>query len=188
MPAFLVPLAISGISALAGALGNRKKKVETQSSTTPTFAPEVQGILSQVAPHLQSVISDPSKGLEGLRVAGRDQINEAYANVPQMLAQKYGRNAASGESGKFYGAGQAAEFQRLSQMGGLEQQLLQAAIQRQDSGVQAALQLIGMGRGQNQTGTQTQPGNMLGGAVSNGLDAASFLYTLSQLSKGGGIK
>lgn len=183
MPAFLAPLLIAAGSSIAGALSNRSKKVQTESTSTPTFAPEVRALLGQLAPHIMGQINNPAQGLDGLRVAGREQINQDYAGVPDMLAAKYGRNAGQGASGKFGSAAAGAEFNRLSQFAGLEQQLLQAALQRQDVGVQNAMQLLNLGRGQTNSGTQQLPGNILGGA-SGGLDTATFLYTLSKLQGG----
>jgi hypothetical protein len=47
-----------------------------------------------------------------------------------------------------------------------------------------SLRLLGMGTGQ--TGTTTQPGNMLGGAFGAGSETLSTLLMLDRLLKGGG--
>lgn len=175
---------MAGASALSGLLGNRSKTQTSHTTTTPTFSPEVKGLFDSVVPRIQQMITDPGAGLDGLRTAGRDRINADYANVPELIATKYGRNA-QGVSGKAGSAARTAEFQRLSQFGDLEQQILQAALQQQQTGLQAAGSLLSLGRGTSSDSTGTVPGNMAGGAATSGLQTASWLYTLNRLLKGG---
>lgn len=174
---------MAGASALSGLLGNRSKTQTSTTTTTPTFAPEVKGLFDSVLPRIQQMVTDPGAGLDGLRTAGRDRINADYASVPELIQTKYGRNA-EGVSGKAGSAARTAEFERLGQFGELEQQLLQAALQQQNTGLAAAESLLSLGRGSTSNSQGTVPGNMLAGGASSGLQTATWLYTLNRLLKG----
>jgi hypothetical protein len=171
-------------SALAGALGNRKQKQTQTSTATPTFAPEVRPALNTFLTQAQQMVQNPSAGIDPLRVSARERVNANYAGVPEMLSQKYGRNAGWGASGRFGTAAAGAEFQRIGQLSDLEGQFLQAALQQKSEGLGALQSILALGRGSTQTGETVMPGNMLAGGVNSGLQTASMLYSLNKLLKG----
>jgi hypothetical protein len=60
--------------------------------------------------------------------------------------------------------------------------MAELGLSRGDQGLEMAMRLLGMGTGT--TGTSTQPGNVLGGAVGAGSETLTTLLMLDKLLKG----
>ena len=205
MPFPFIPLAISGISALAGLLGNRKKTA-TQSSTnesrfnstdsysnttTPQLLPEAQRALETLIPGLLNRVNQ-SADLRGYRDIGLRNIassgDNARIRLGQMLAARGLNNSPAGaailarqedaqskDTSDFYNS--IPLLQRTMQGQDLDQLMKIASILPAGSTQIGTSNRTGTTTGTS-TGTSTQPGNMLGGAVEGlgqGL-AATFGY------------
>ena len=189
MPCPLIPLALMGGSALGGLLTNRgRTSTSTSTSTsTPTFSPEFSPLIGQLTGGVLDQMRNPAAGMEPIRLATRDRVNRTYGAAPEAIAAK--TMTGGGRSGKFGRGIAMSEAGRLGSLADVEAKFAELVLQRQASGQDLATRLLALGRGQTTegTGTQTNPGDMLGGAVGGGLETASYLMALNQMLKGGGM-
>jgi len=193
MAAFAIPLAISGISALAGILGNRKKSATqentttqnssgtqlTDSSSTPMLTPEALGAYSQLFPALQNRVQQGAD-ISGYRDAGLRNINSsgegARNRIIQALAARGLSNSpASAAILARQGDAQASESSNFlnnipllqRQMQGQDLDQLLRAASALPTGMRNVGSVSTTGSATSKsTGTATQPGDMLGGLFS----------------------
>ena len=189
MPAFLAPLAISGISALAGLLGNRKKTATQESTTNSSSTQNVDlynnPILSDEAASgygvgINNLINQVNKGTDfrGYAASGVRNINRQSEIKNKLLQRTLAQRGLS-----YSPAGAAIEARAADETAGQTFDFLNSIpmLQRQMQGedinslIRAA---ASMPVGSRQTGTTTQtgtsttkgtatqPGDMLGGLFS----------------------
>jgi hypothetical protein len=177
----LIPLALSGLSALGG-LFHHKDKSQQTSTSTPTLSPQFQPLqallLQQAMKRLQG--GGLPQGYENQGVAG---INKTFGLADMALqnrltARGLGRSNIAGSAlGRL-------ETGRAGAIGQFENSLplLQRDLQNED--LQFGQGLLGMGRGTATTGTGT---NTSGGGIGGGFeDFASMLgYLMGQGAFGG---
>lgn len=182
MPAWLIPAALAGASALGGWLKNKTTQTQT---TTPTLDPALGGLQGQLLAILrQRMAGSGGQNLAGLtnrRIAG---VNQAYRGASTALQNKL-RAAGLATSGVAGGAEAGLEEARAGDIGGLiaEEPLLQQ--QQQDATFQQALSLLGQGRGSSSTGGVQGGGGGLGGALTDVGGILGFLYGNGMLGGGG---
>lgn len=214
MPAWLVPLAISGISALSGALSNRKKTATQESTTTQrgssfTDLYDLPMLSNEAATGfgtgLNSLINRVGRGVDisGLRSSGIRDINRSgdlqSRALERMLAA---RGLSNSPAAAAIGARQ--EDERTGKLFDFIQSLplLQRQLESEDAMnlVRAASSMpIGTHRTgttttegtSTSTGTATQPGDVLGGLFSGlGQGIAStwgYNYALDELMRKYGL-
>lgn len=193
MPAFLVPLAIAGISALSSYLSNRKKKTDQTGSSTsnlystdtydqsnmPMLTPEAMQAYSALMPNLLNRVNqDPN--LSGYSASGLRNINSAgdtaRGRITQMLAQKgLGSSPAAAALFARQGDSQAAEEANFRnsipllsrQMQGQDLDQLLRAASALPTGMRSTGTSTRTGTNvTNTTGSVTDPGNPWGGLAS----------------------
>ena len=189
MPAFLAPLAISGISALAGLLGNRKKTATQESTTNSSNTQNVDlynlPVMSDEASSgfgvgINNLINQVNKGTDfrGYAASGVRNINR-QADIKQKLLQR-----SLAQRGLSYSpAGAALEARAADENAGQTFDflnsipMLQRQMQSEDiNNLIRAAAAVPTGNRQfgtttqtgtsRTTGTATQPGDMLGGLFS----------------------
>lgn len=190
LPAFAIPLAISGISALSGWLGGRKKtSTQTGSSTSnlnstdsydqsnmPMLTPEAMQAYSALMPSLLNRVNqDPN--LSGYSASGLRSIGQAgdtaRGRITQMLAQKgLGSSPAAAALFARQGDSQAAEEANFRnsipllsrQMQGQDLDQLLRAASALPTGMRQTGTTTRTGTNvTNTTGSVTDPGNPWGG-------------------------
>lgn len=214
MAAALIPLAISGISALSGLFSNRKKEAtQTQNTTqdsksvqdTDTYSmPEYDEYQKQMRDILMrnylGRLGSNEDFFSGYRTEGLNTINNGKDAAQRAIENVLAARGLSGTS-----AGITSQVQ--NQVNRIQQQnsFLNEIPMLQDkrysellSGASDFFSRLPVGThntGQsttnthttgNMTGTSTQPGNMLGGAFSGLSNALMGLY--GEGAFGGGIK
>jgi hypothetical protein len=172
MPFPLIPLAIAGISGLAGALRNRGQK-STQTSTS-SFSPGASSMNDAVLAMLTSRLKNPSALPPSYETGGVNQINRAYDLAGQgtqadltsrglstspVAASVLSRqnNARAGEIGQFRG----------------NLPLVERDLQHQDFA--QVLQALSL-QPRNSTTTGKTSGNMLGGGIEDLGSMLAFLF------------
>lgn len=205
---FAIPALLSGISGLAGGLNNRPN-TSTQTNTgtindtgsgtqttTPTFTPKQQQLSDQLVSGYESSLNeDPN--LSGYQAQGQAQINagsdareKAVKNILASRGLSFSPNAGAvlGQA-KNAGITQGVDFANSIPM--LAQQLKLQKLQ------QAGGFFNSMAHGQtgsfttnntrklDTTTKTTNPGNILGGAVSGIGSMLAYLYGNGAFGKGG---
>lgn len=195
-----LPLITAGVQTAGGLLANRKSKAtssstqNTNSTVTPTLAPEYQPLQAELLERIKRMLLDPNAGTEPLRLDARNKVNANYDGVDQALRDRL-LGSGGGRSGKFGAATRRTELARIGGLSDLEGTFAGLRLGRQDQAISMAERLLLQGRGENRTGTAsgeqvgTQPGNMAGGALAGlgqGLGSLTTLMTLDKLLKGSG--
>ena len=180
MPAFLAPLAIAGISAAAGALSGRKQTQTQKSRTKKVLTPgqqQAEGLLTQ---QMLQKVNNPTEGLEPFRTAGYAGVNRNFAGAMPRLEQTLSsRGFARG--GQMSGGARQIELGRINALSGVDSEMATRAIGERDKGLSIATDLLSQVNEQETEGNMTTPGNMLSGAVNNGVSTFSMLQTLSRM-------
>lgn len=169
---------------LSNKKANKNKTTSSNTSTsssTPTMAPEYQGIQQQLIPMIQNRLANPYKLPPGFEQAGIRNINKTYDLAGQglannMTARGLGRSAIAGAGENALASGRASEI--VQYQGTLP--LIQRQFQQEDIG--QAMNLMNMGRGVSNTGTQTGTsesqvggGSPLGAGLSGLAQALAFM-------------
>ena len=175
----LLPLALSGISALSGAFGNKQK---TTSSTQ--LAPEFTGLRDALIPMLADRLRS-SVDLSGMEANNTAGINKTYANVGQGLtnnltARGLGSSPIADASRTRLSIARAGDINQMKNTLPL--------IQEQIQGSRLAQALAGLNLGYD-SGTRTTIGTSGGGlgGMFGGLGGMlGFLYGQGAFGDGGG--
>ena len=175
--------ALIGGSALSGILGNRSKKsTQTSSSTRKRIlTPVQQNIEGQLGSLLSRRLTDPGAGLEPIRTAARETVNQGYSGAVDTILSKL-LSSGQRSSGKAGRAVMETELSRLRDLGGVDSMIAKMMLDREDRTASLAEQLLGINFGEESTGTgsATTPENMLGGGVGAGMETASLLYAMDK--------
>ena len=190
--ALLAPALISGGASIAGALINRGSRgTSTQNidqTTMPILPPNLQVVFNNMLGASQSRITNAPQTVLPFKLAAKDRVNRMYAGAPQALRNKY-HSGQGGTSGKYGMAAFQTEMGRYGSLADLESQFAEMALSEQDKGYDMMDRLLRMSMGSTTkgttAGTQTQSGNVLGGAVGGGLESLTTLWMLNNLLKGG---
>ena len=199
----LLPIAIGAAGFFGNYLSNKNagksKSQSTNTSTSsssmsPTMAPEYQGIQQQLIPMIQSRLANPYRLPPGFEQAGIRNINKTYdlagrGLANNMNARSLGRSAIAGSGENALAGGRASEI--VQYQGTLP--LIQRQFQQEDIG--QAMNLMQMGRGVSNTGTNTQTGmsegqsggnSALGSGLTGLAQALGYMKTAGMLGGGGG--
>lgn len=199
MPAWLIPAAISGVSALAGLLGNRKKQAQQES--TQTVNQQLMPQYDDKALYMRNLLMDQFNDrtrlnedfFQGYQNQGMQNINQASdalnRNIMQTLSARGLNSSSAGASSMVQAA-----LNRLNQQSSFLNTIPLLKDQRQKENLAAASNFftnLPTGRSITGTttskGTTTQPGNMLGGAFGALANSLFGLYGMGAFdSKGGG--
>lgn len=170
MAAFLTPLLQAGLGGLAGLFGSRPEKTtmsSTQdSNTNVNYTPEQQQMLNMIRQQYMNQINGvdlsgyQSQGLQDINKAG-DASQVAIRNILAQRGLSFSPAAATSQVQQRVGQmGQQSQF--LNGIPLLQYQLRNQALQQ--AGGFANSERVGTSTHSTSTGTQTGPGNMLGGA------------------------
>lgn len=194
----LAPLLLAGGSAAAGALSNRKgartstsesKSGSRSSQTTTSEFGAASGLNSQLLQTLMARLQDPTAGTEGIRAAGRTNINRQFRAALQSIANNL--LAFGGKSGKAGSAFQQVELGRGAALAGFEGDITKQIFDRENDTLTLGQALLGLNRGQTSTGTNdvtssgtdVGAGSALAGGVNAGLETGTLLFALNNLLK-----
>ena len=200
------PLIAAGVAAGANALTawlNNRKKARTRefdnystnystTTRTRTLRPEQEAGMSLLDRRMHVLLNDPEAGLAPLRAGRRNQVNQRYAGMPQMLAD---RMLSHGQkSGKFGRATREMEMARFGEMADVDNWFAQLILEQKDKGVGIAERLLGQDfggtvstRGSSRSwGTGVAPGSATGSAVSGGTEALTTLMMIDKMMQGPG--
>lgn len=117
---------------------------------------------------------DPSAGLGGLRDTGLQRVNDTFAGAPQAIQEQFARRGMA-KSGKVGQAILGSEARRYGALAGFENDFLSRILEEQQYGLSLAERLLSQNFESETTGSQTIPGNMLGGAVGGGLETLAYM-------------
>jgi len=167
---FILP-AITGLSALGGALSNRSQT--SKQTSTPTLTPDQQNLYRQLMT-AQGNLMNPTD-LSGYQASQEDDINHMAELQKKNLMETLAARGISGPATN-YAAGRV-DNSRFAQIAKLRASI--PLLQRQfgteaiNSGTNV-LRAVQPG----QTNTGTTPGNVAGGAIGSG--ASTLAYFLGQ--------
>jgi hypothetical protein len=186
-----LPLIAAGVGAAASGLSSRAKTQNTTANTTVTTPGELQPLQGGILEQLMKRLSDPSAGIQPIRAAGRNRINQGFSGVDQALRDKFLSSGVGGKSGKYGAGARATENARQGAFAGFEGDLAKLQLDREDNTLSLSQRLLGQGQGRSSTGTDTTPGNVAGatlGSLGSSLGTLATLTTLNKLLTGGGGK
>ena len=177
MPFPLIPVALGGLSALFGALGNRKQTTTSQPTLDSAFAGRQGDLISQITKRM----SDSGAGIEPLSLGMKSNVNSRFSALPDLVTTKLAQRgfAKSGQTGQ---ALKGVEMARMQELGDVDTQMAKLQLDREDSGYDLAMRLLGFGTGQS----TTTPGNVAAGAIGAGSETLTTLLLMQKLLGGGG--
>lgn len=172
--AWVVPAIMMAASYFAGKRGKKSSTTSTSdTSMTPTMAPEYKGIQSALLPMIQNKLANPYQLPKGYEQAGIRGINRTYDMAGQglnnrMTARGLGGSAIAGAGESALAGGRASDIvQYQSQL-----PILQRQFQTED--MQQAMQAMQIGRGMNSTGRSTGTG-LEGGGIGGGVNSMALM-------------
>jgi hypothetical protein len=123
------------------------------------------------------------RSLDPLKTAAISGVNQTYEGLQGRMEQALAARGFN-QSGKLPLNLRALELGRLGDIGSLESKFAGMQIDQENRLIDEAMR-YGFANPGHQ-GTQTMPGNMLGGGISSGLETMTSLFMLSRLLSGGG--
>lgn len=184
MPA-AIPIAMVAASAVSGALAKKGSQSQT-SSTTPTVAPQFQGLQDLLVKHATDRLTQGSALPAGYETGGIRNINNTFSQI----AQSQGNNLTARGLANSPVAGMVDAKRDLARGGQIAQfqeqlPLVQRDMQNQDFSM--ANTLLNHGYGSTSQGTSTvSQGGGLGGSLSSIGSMLGFLMASGALGKQGG--
>lgn len=182
-----LPLVLSGASFLGGMFGNRGKtsKSTNTSTTTTNLSPGATGLNDQLLSMIRGRLSAPSALPQGYEAGGIRDINSVFDVINQsknanLTARGLSDSPVAGIGTDNARAGEIAKF--TSGLPLVNRQL-------ENENMDFASRLFSLQpRSQTTTGsgTNTQPGNMLGGGLDSLASMLGFLMGQGAFGKGGG--
>lgn len=180
----IASVAGGGLGILGGAL-NGKPKTST-STTTPSWSPDMQDLLSQITAYSKGLITDPEAGTGPIKSNLQQKVNKRYAVMPAQISRElasrgYGSSGGMGEA--FFRSATA----RSGELNDVDSAIANLILQQKNQGASLADQLLSMTRSTttNGTGSGTAAGDALE-STGNGLNSIAAMLTLSKLLKGSG--
>lgn len=138
---------------------------------------------------IQSRLSDPTQGTEGIRLRNRSAINREFQAAPQAIANNL--LSFGGRSGKFGNRIAGLEGARLQEFGRNRETIANLINQRELQNLNLGTSLLQLNRGgktsrtgtESFQGTNVGPGSALAGGLSGGLETGTLLFALNNLLK-----
>lgn len=201
MATLALPLIMSGISALGGILGNRSQQQTSTSkydntqtgSTTPVYDTNVRNLRDILVARYLQQLGDFDNSLTGETITGLNNINQGAESAIQQLGNILASRGIRGPAAGF-ALGMPKIQQQMSSANFLNA-LPQQREQRLSSilgGAGGFLNSLPTGSNTTQTssgtqsGTQTNPGNMLGGGVNSLASMLAYTWGRGGFGKIGG--
>lgn len=157
MPPAAIIAALVGGGIASGIAGGRSKKVKQRQTTTPLWGEDFAPLKGDLLGTIRARLADPMAGAAPYKHA----INRRFAAVPGRVATGLARRGML-KSGQLGANLKGVEFARQDALADLEGSIDQSTLD-------LAMRLLGMGRGTESFGETQYPGNKLGGAISGGL-------------------
>ena len=178
MPLGVLAPILTGVSAVAGAFGNKQKQ-----TTTPTYSPDQTALQHQVAVTLGDRLNHPTEYLDTLKNSAIGGVNDSFGGIEARMkrtltGQGYGR------SGKLGLNTQALEIARQGQLSDLESKFAGLQLDQDNHLLDDATRFGFAGAGSSSTGTA---GGGVGGAIGAGAETATLLYMLNHILAGGRV-
>lgn len=188
MPAWLVPLAISGISALSGLLANRGRKAQESqdqnidSVTTPDYDPKMLSMRNLLMDEYLNRLQGNEDFFQGYTNEGLKQINQGSDITSRMIENILSARGLTGTS-----AGGTSEIMNQINRGNQMSSFLNSIPLLRDQRSQQNLLSTGQffsslpyakrtQETRTGTGTQEQAGNPWGGAIGGLGNALGYFY------------
>jgi hypothetical protein len=202
-------LASAGLGAVGSFLSNKPKTTKTTQessgtssssgagSSVRTLPGELKPLQGGLIDQLMASLQDPSAGTSGIRLAGRNAINQSYAGADQALRDKF--LSSNGTSGKYGTAQRKLEGSRAGSLGGFEGDMASLVLGQRNNNMSLIERLLQQSGGVDTTnssdssqsskgsGTNTSPDNSMGamlGSAGNSLSSLTTLMTLNKLLSG----
>lgn len=172
---------MSGVSAIGGALSNRKK---TQTSTTtPTLDPAFGPLQTMMIDRATKRLQQPSALPAGYSASGVKTINDTFDVGKQSLenvltARGLGTSPVAGSAMAQHETG------RIGEVAGFRRNLPMVEREFQNQDFEQVMRLLGQGRGLSSTAATG--GNMIGGGISDMATMLGFLYGQGAFAKPAG--
>lgn len=176
MPQLAIGLGLTGVSALAGALGNRKRTA----TNMPVYSPQQQMVQHKAGDLLASRLDNPTGYVDSMRNSAIGAVNDTYAGIEKRM-QRSMTARGFGKSGKLGMNQQALEIARAGELSDLESHFAGLQMNYDNSLFDDATRFGFAGAGSE----MMQPGNMLGGASGGAAETATMLFALNKLLGGG---
>lgn len=142
--------------------------------------------MGTVSSSAQRMVDDPEAGLGGLRDQLLQRTNDTYNGVLPALQKKFAARGMS-KSGKLASAYAGTEAQRYGDLATTENNFGNMVRDEKSRGLQMLYSLLGLDLESETEGTQTNPGNVAGGALGGGLSMlTALLAKAGKLSGSGG--
>lgn len=181
----LIPLITAGASAVSGMLNNRSQKTKQTNSYRRVTTPEQDRSLGMVMDYVNTGLNTPDAGTAPIRAGAVNKINARYAAMPGQVAARAAK-AGMGKNARNADFLASLEARRSGEVAGFDNQLAQLIMQQRNLAAQTGMQVANANWGYDSNGTNTQPGNMIGGALNGGLSMLSAMAAMRQIMGGGG--
>jgi hypothetical protein len=180
-----IPLALSAASFFGGMLGNRKKEQTSKfSNTTSTsLSPGGNVLNDQLLKMITSRLSAPSALPSGYQEGGIKDINSVFDVINQSKNANLTARGLSDSPVAAIGTDDARGGQIANFTSGLP--LVERGLRNEDMNfAQSLFAMQPRTTTQSGTGTQTQPGNMLGGGFSDLASMIGYLMGTGAFGQG----
>ncbi len=177
------PIIASGISAVGGALANRKQKTTT--TAAPTIDPAYAGLQGDLLKRVQDRMANPGgdanfKTVKNAAMTGVNRSAKAAGTSlnNRLAARGFGGAGTDGRSGR---AQVDLELDRDRNMGDMEAKFAAMLLDRDDSTMGLAERLLSFGKGQTTSTEGT--GNAVAGGLDSGISTLTTLLSLDKLMR-----
>jgi hypothetical protein len=184
IPALKMAAPVIG-SALAGLFGNRSQKTKQTNSYRRVTTPEQDRSLGMVMDYVNTGLNTPDAGTAPIRAGAVNKINARYAAMPGTLKARTA-GTGMGKNARNQDFLSSLEARRSGEVAGFDNNLASLIMQQRNLAAQTGMQIAGANWGSDSTGTNTQPGNMIGGALNGGLSMLAAMSAMRQIMGGGG--
>lgn len=197
---FFIPALIAGMSALGGAAANRRQQQTQQTSQTsttnqssmPVYGETELDVRNNILRQLLGATEETPDFISGATAAGIQGINATDAarrRMQQALMTSRGLGRTTAGANYLAGGDQPRQSQIVNLLAQMPFQQEQIRSNRLGD-LSRFFATLPVGTSQtgtttsSGTGTQTTPGNMLGGALSSGGQIAAMLYGMGAFQGG----
>jgi hypothetical protein len=128
----------------------------SETKTTPTLTAQGQGLFDQLHSFGTSLLTDPSSGLQPIKQAGEESINNSYGNIPQVISSSLAKRGY-GSSGSMGDSLYKTQLARLGSLSQYQGQFANLVSNRQLAGGSLMDQLMQTQVGSDQTKKTVDP-------------------------------
>lgn len=175
------PIGSAAVGLIGGALNSRPKTTTQTQTFEREYTPDQVTARDNFLSGALDMVSNPGAGLTPLKNSAMQQVNQQYAGAPQRLQQSAALRGF-GDSGKLFEGLMNFDVARSGDLARTNNDFAGKEIDQKNRGLQMLFQLLGLNNKSTTTTTGTQPGNMLGGALTGLTNSGA----LNDLFRGGG--